>query len=99
MNVAHRSSSVEQVPPRPPSTPCAVSDLLHKLLAKVNRERLATDHVYFGLVSEIAELLPDEEVAILALYFAPPLAVGARFRGRRAAAPSTCRRTGSGRHA
>ncbi len=59
------------------------SALLRKLIASVNRHRLATDRAYFGLVSEIAELLSDEEVAILALYFAPPLAVGAGVRPRR----------------
>lgn len=99
MNVARRNTSVERMPPRPAGARWAASDLLCKLLAKVNRERLATDHIYFGLVSEIAELLPDEEVAILTLYFAPPLAVGARFRARRAAARSTWRNTESGRHA
>jgi hypothetical protein len=37
------------------------------------------------LVSEIAELLSDDEVALLALYLAPPLAVGIRSREQRLA--------------
>jgi hypothetical protein len=50
--------------------------LFSKLATSVNRRRLLLDRSYFQLVSEIAELLCDEEVALLALYLAPPLAVG-----------------------
>jgi hypothetical protein len=52
------------------------SPLFTRLMTSVNRRRLVLDRCYFQLVSEIAELLSDEEVALLALYLAPPLAVG-----------------------
>lgn len=75
------------------------SALLCKLMANVNRYRLATDRVYFGLVSEIAELLSDDEAAILALHLAPPLAVGACYRAPRPAPPAKRRRTRVGTYA
>lgn len=53
-----------------------VSPLFAKLVATVDRRRLVLDRGYFKLVSEIAELLEDDEVALLALYLAPPLAIG-----------------------
>jgi hypothetical protein len=59
-----------------PSKAASVSPLFTRLIASVNRQRLVLDRSYFQLVSEIAELLSDEEVALLALYLAPPLAVG-----------------------
>lgn len=52
------------------------SPLFTRLMTSVNRRRLGLDRCYFQLVSEIAELLSDEEVALLALYLAPPLTVG-----------------------
>ncbi len=74
------------------------SALFRTLIANVNRRRLATDRVYFALVSVIAELLCDEEVAALALYLAPQLAVGACFRAELPATPMLNRR-GVNRHA
>lgn len=56
------------------------SALFRTLIANINRRRMATDRAYFALVSVIAELLCDEEVAALALYLAPQLAVSACFR-------------------
>lgn len=53
-----------------------VSRLFATLVSSVDRRRLAADRAYFALVSEIAELLSNDEVALLALYFAPPLAIG-----------------------
>lgn len=61
------------------------SPLFSKLVTSVNRRRLLLDRRYFQLVSEIAELLCDEEVALLALYLAPPLAVGLPSKERRLA--------------
>lgn len=69
------------------------STLFRTLIANVNHRRLATDRVYFALVSVIAELLCDEEVAALALYLAPPLAVGACFRADLPTAPRLQRRS------
>jgi hypothetical protein len=60
----------------PPSKAASTSPLFTRLMTSVNRRRLLLDRCYFQLVSEIAELLSDEEVALLALYLAPPLAVG-----------------------
>lgn len=64
------------------------SALFRTLIANVNRRRLATDRSYFALVSVIAELLCDDEVAALALYLAPQLAVGACFRAELPAVPT-----------
>jgi len=64
------------------------SALFRTLIANVNRRRMATDRTYFALVSVIAELLCDDEVAALALYLAPQLAVGACFRTEPQAAPT-----------
>lgn len=61
------------------------SPLFTRLMTSVNRRRLLLDRCYLQLVSEIAELLSDEEVALLALYLAPPLAVGIPSRERRLA--------------
>lgn len=78
------------------------SALFRTLIANVNRRRMATDRVYFALVSVIAELLCDEEVAALALYLAPQLAVGACFRAELPVAPTlqpTLQRRSLHRHA
>ncbi|MGH6977422.1 MAG: hypothetical protein ACREED_10390 [Stellaceae bacterium] len=69
------------------------SALFRTLIANVNRQRMATDRAYFALVSVIAELLCDDEVAALALYLAPQLAVGACFRVELPAAPMLQRRS------
>ncbi len=74
------------------------SDLFRTLIANVNRRRMATDRVYFALVSVIAELLCDEEVAALTLYLAPQLAAGACFRAELPAGPTLHRRS-MNRHA
>jgi len=74
------------------------SALFRTLIANVNRRRLATDRVYFALVSVLAELLCDEEVAALTLYLAPQLAVGACFRADIPTTP-TLRQRGANRHA
>jgi hypothetical protein len=72
---------IETVPAETP----AASPLFTRLISSVNRRRLLLDRCYFQLVSEIAELLSDDEVALLALYLAPPLAVGIRSREQRLA--------------
>ncbi|HEV2264025.1 MAG TPA: hypothetical protein VGR79_05775 [Stellaceae bacterium] len=69
------------------------STLFRTLIANVNRRRMATDRDYFALVSVFAELLCDDEVAALALYLAPQLAVGACFRAELPAAPMLQRRS------
>ncbi len=56
-----------------PGAALGLSPLFLKLIAYVDRRHLAGDRIYFRLVSEIAELLPDEEVAFLARYFVPPV--------------------------
>lgn len=61
------------------------SFLFRKLITNVNRQRLATDRAYYALVSAIAELLCDEEVAALAHYLAPQLAAAAGLRPAREA--------------
>lgn len=94
MNTATRSAAVcgkasaDRATPQPRRARFVASALFRKLITNVNRHRLATDRVYFGLVSAIAELLSDEEVVVLALYLAPQLAAGACFRAERAAVPA-----------
>lgn len=53
----------------------AGSTLFRKLIANVDRRRLAKDRIYSRLVSAITELLPDEEIASLVIYLAPSLAL------------------------
>jgi hypothetical protein len=53
-----------------------VSPLFAKLICAVDQERLVLDSCYFKLVSEIAELLDDDEIALLALYLMPRLTLG-----------------------
>ncbi|HYL50204.1 MAG TPA: hypothetical protein VET84_12630 [Stellaceae bacterium] len=76
----------------------AASALFRTLIANVDRRRMATDRVYFALVSVIAELLCDEEVAELAYYLAPQHTFGACFRADLPKAPTLHRRAAS-RHA
>jgi hypothetical protein len=76
----------------------AASALFRTLIANVDRRRMATDRVYFALVSVIAELLCDEEVAELAYYLAPQLTVGACFPADLPTAP-TLHRQAASRHA
>ena len=84
--------SADRSRPQPFHARFAASALFRQLITHVNRHRLATDRVYFGLVSAIAELLSDEEVVVLTLYLAPQLALGACFRTERAAVPAVRRR-------
>lgn len=63
------------------------SPLFLRLMATVDLRHLVVDKIYLRLVSEIAELLPDEEIALLALYFAPPL--GVRFHRKSQMATAT----------
>lgn len=51
-----------------------LSPLFLKLVAYVDWQHLSGDRTYFRLVSEIAELLPNDEVALLARYFVPSIA-------------------------
>jgi hypothetical protein len=81
---ARREIARSDIDLREAATPKA-SPLFSKLMTSVNRRRLLLDRCYFQLVSEIAELLCDEEVALLALYLAPPLAVGIPSKERRLA--------------
>ncbi|HYL32147.1 MAG TPA: hypothetical protein VEU53_03235 [Stellaceae bacterium] len=74
------------------------SPLFRTLMVNVNRRRMATDRVYFALVSVIAELLCDEEVAELAYYLQPQLTVDACVRADLPKAPTLHRRAAS-RHA
>ncbi|MGH7015304.1 MAG: hypothetical protein ACREEL_14340 [Stellaceae bacterium] len=71
--------------------------LFRKLIANVNRHRLATDRAYYALVSAITELLSDDEVAILALYLAPQLAAAASLRPARMASQAVPSRGMDGR--
>lgn len=63
------------------------SPLFLRLMATVDLRHLVVNKIYLRLVSEIAELLPDEEIALLALYFAPPLRV--RFHRKNHVATTT----------
>lgn len=73
--------------------PIEPSPLFLRLMATVDRRHLVVDKIYLRLVSEIAELLPDEEVALLALYFVPPFQL--RFHSSGNSAPRTkCARQG-----
>lgn len=60
-----------------------LSPLFLKLIAYVDRRHLARDQLYFRLVSEIAELLPDGEIAFLARYFVPPVVPRPKIAPRR----------------
>lgn len=82
-----------------PRKTSAASPLFTRLINSVNRKRLLLDRCYFQLVSEIAELLSDEEVALLALYLAPPLAVGLPSREHRLARSIMRKRTKGKTHA
>jgi hypothetical protein len=82
-----------------PSQAASASPLFTRLMTSVNRQRLLLDRCYFQLVSEIAELLSDEEVALLALYLAPPLAAGTPSREHRLALSIMRRRRKGVRHA
>lgn len=85
-----------------PSTaakPPLASRLFATLISNVDRRRLFVDHMYFNLVSDIAELLSDEEIALLALYFAPPLAIGVPSREHRLAVSIMRGRKSGKRHA
>lgn len=88
----HNSQAAPVVDPINGSRTVA-SALFRTLIANINRRRMATDRAYFALVSVIAELLCDEEVAALALYLAPQLAVGACFRAELPAVPTLQRRS------
>lgn len=103
MRVQSRFATDQNDRPAPVADPIngsllVASALFRTLIANVNRQRMATDRPYFALVSVIAELLCDDEVAALALYLAPPLAVGACFRAELPAAPMLQRRS-MNRHA
>jgi hypothetical protein len=76
-DIAKREATAAKAP--------TASPLFTRLTTIVNRRRLVLDRCYFQLVSEIAELLSDEEVALLALYLAPPLTVGVPSREHRLA--------------
>ncbi|HEX4195618.1 MAG TPA: hypothetical protein VHY80_21085 [Stellaceae bacterium] len=77
--IAVQAKLKEPPPPHAPATAPrheGVSPLFAKLIRAIDQERFILDSRYFKLVSEIAELLEDDEIALLALYLMPPLAVG-----------------------